>query len=671
MEGSIRRSRWRLAAACAIVPLAVVMLSGIVASQNTTRNAARPADPASAPASIGKLRGLPYDWSHHHLIFSRPASPEIEQRLKHDPRYRMQQARRGARTATVEQYMQSLDAIARQLAAPKRTNAGKKSKQLTGDWSVNIGSSATVGAARYPAKFSFNPIGNPDCTNDFVVFNTGKTGASSQASLLAFNKLYDTTCSGGPAVYWSYNTGGLVSNSVVLSADGTQIAFVHSSTTASLVILKWKALQGTSYSSPVSPDNSYSGSGGAASYASCRTTTASCQLTLTFSNMVNDSSSSPFYDYSGDILYVGDDSGKVHKFTGIFSGTPTEAGAPWPISIGNFILNSPVVDSGASPSTIVVSDRNGVNGGHVDYFALPSPSSTATPSIIKSASIGLGSVDLADSPIVDSSTGHIYEIVSTDKNGQSGAFVFSRGFSNNGSGTESSIGTGTASAGGVVQSLYAGDFDNRYYSSLNGTGNLYTCGNAGATLGLYQVPINSGSPAASKSSPAAIASSSSSSNKPCSPVTEVYNSTATGGPFDWIFLSVQALGAPATCAGGGCVMNFLVTAWQSQTAYLLNQEVLDSNLNIQKVTTAGTSGASNPAWTTSTTSDGSVVWTYQGAMAVNASRAEAGGTSGIILDNTSTTTGASQVYFSTLTNAACGTGGSGGCAVQASQAKLQ
>jgi len=28
-------------------------------------------------------------------------------------------------------------------------------------------------------------------------------------------------------------------------------------------------------------------------------------------------------------LYVGDDSGNVHKFTGTFSGTPAEAGAPW------------------------------------------------------------------------------------------------------------------------------------------------------------------------------------------------------------------------------------------------------------------------------------------------------------------------------------------------------
>ena len=49
-----------------------------------------------------------------------------------------------------------------------------------------------------------------------------------------------------------------------------------------------------------------------------------------------------------------------------------------------------------------------------------------------------------------------------------------------------------------------------------------------------------------------------------------------------------------------------------------------------------------------------------------------GGTSGTIIDNMSTTfSGASQVYFSTLINGTCATSGTnGGCAVQASQSTL-
>jgi hypothetical protein len=56
-----------------------------------------------------------------------------------------------------------------------------------------------------------------------------------------------------------------------------------------------------------------------------------------------------------------------------------------------------------------------------------------------------------------------------------------------------------------------------------------------------------------------------------------------------------------------------------------------------------------------------------------------GGTSGIIIDNTTNTTGASQVYFGLLGSQPCagnaGTGspgqGTGGCAVQASQSALR
>jgi len=47
----------------------------------------------------------------------------------------------------------------------------------------------------------------------------------------------------------------------------------------------------------------------------------------------------------------------------------------------------------------------------------------------------------------------------------------------------------------------------------------------------------------------------------------------------------------------------------------------------------------------------------------------AGGTSGIIIDNIATTpAGASEIYFSPLSNQSCTTsGGTGGCATQASQ----
>ncbi|MGC2367327.1 MAG: hypothetical protein WA555_20155 [Candidatus Sulfotelmatobacter sp.] len=95
------------------------------------------------------------------------------------------------------------------------------------------------------------------------------------------------------------------------------------------------------------------------------------------------------------------------------------------------------------------------------------------------------------------------------------------------------------------------------------------------------------------------------------------------------------------------------------------------------VTTAGPSGLTIPTFNSTaggTTTDGTVTWTNVGAIGTAALPA-AGGTSGIIIDNivgSGTLAGASQVYFSTLSDQTCATsGGSGGCAVQASQSALK
>jgi hypothetical protein len=56
----------------------------------------------------------------------------------------------------------------------------------------------------------------------------------------------------------------------------------------------------------------------------------------------------------------------------------------------------------------------------------------------------------------------------------------------------------------------------------------------------------------------------------------------------------------------------------------------------------------------------------------SATASETGGTSGIVVDNSSATVGASQVYFTPLSGQTCTTsGGLGGCAIQASQSLLQ
>ena len=104
-------------------------------------------------------------------------------------------------------------------------------------------------------------------------------------------------------------------------------------------------------------------------------------------------------------------------------------------------------------------------------------------------------------------------------------------------------------------------------------------------------------------------------------------------------------------------------------------KILDPVGNVQVLTTTGTTGPSQPAWNPTpglTTNDNTAVWTNVGALGTAALPA-AGGTSGIIVDNilaAINSSPGSQIYFSTLSDQVCGTSGTGGCAVQASQPGL-
>jgi hypothetical protein len=117
--------------------------------------------------------------------------------------------------------------------------------------------------------------------------------------------------------------------------------------------------------------------------------------------------------------------------------------------------------------------------------------------------------------------------------------------------------------------------------------------------------------------------------------------------------------------------------WLAAHPYARFFAITDSNGNVQVATVGGTSKAgTHPTWQTivnRTTADGTVTWRNVGLPATF-SFAAAGGTSGIIIDNTvptGTIAGASEVYFSTQSNQpTCGTSATVGCAVQASQAAL-
>jgi hypothetical protein len=192
------------------------------------------------------IKGVPTDWSHRHVVFSDPGT-EAEAikagthdrwlKIVNDPRYAIQQLQRqqpgqGPAGALVASLLAA--------APPSDDTPDKKRKHR--DWSMDLGTGSDA-PNTFPAKWSFSTT-TANCASDFVVFPTGTAGSSSQATIVAYNNLY-AGCGGTvPSLYWQYNTGTGSDNNLspVLSADGSQVAFVqYSGTISSLVVLKWAA----------------------------------------------------------------------------------------------------------------------------------------------------------------------------------------------------------------------------------------------------------------------------------------------------------------------------------------------------------------------------------------------------------------------------------------------
>lgn len=552
---------------------------------------------------------------------------------------------------------------------------------------------------------------------------SGGASTLTQASIVAYDNLYATTCTTGsvPSVYWAYDTGGTVTTSPIISYHGDQVAYVENvGTKASLVLLRWLPSTTATVGGPTLPTYQP-----AASYNGC---TAPCYTVLPLG--AADTNSSPFYDYWDDTMYVGDDSGRLHKFTTVLQGTPTEVTTNYPVQVSTYALNSPVYDVGSTD--VFLTDADAVLW-QVTTGATPATSSENLPNT--------GGNYASDGPLVDSSARKVYVFTSYDGTAEAvQEYPIPLAAAN----VTATFGTG----GSTANPAYAGTFDNAYFNSDNGspatpTGSLYVCGNNSTGYPtLYQLTISGGTLSTTVRTQATLTSASTT----CSPVSEVYNSGITPG-IDFIFLGVAASGVETQCGGIGCLTNFVVSNWQGNTAYTLGQGIIvpgtsanapgtvqkvtatagtgktgasaptfsatigssvtdtnstgnsvtwtcegpyvvtafqtshtyasnaiivDSNGNIERVTAGGggSSGTANPptgGWKTVglTTVSGSITFTNQGPGPI--ALTETGGASGIIIDNISTSTGASQLYFSTLSNNTC-SNGTGGCAVQASQA---
>jgi len=565
---------------------------------------------------------LPTDWSHQHLIFSRPATLEQAERVQQDPRY-WQQLRR--HTLAKQPEAETSDAFTSGLR-PIRVKIPLRdtNHELKPDWSEALGGGGTVGAGNYPAKYNFNNIGSASCS-DFVVYSTGLVPGAAKASIVAFDNLYAGCGATVPTVYWAYDTKGQILTSPVFSRDGKQVAFAQiAAAKASLVLLKWAASAAETITTPgvltaVSP----------ALYATCAAPPCMTALALTDAAVAaNDTNSSPFYDYTpaNDTAYLGDNSGWLHKFHPVFNAAPAEVKTGgWPVHVnpGSAVaaapLTNPVHDS--VTGNVFVEDK----GGFL-YWVSPAGAVTKSGQLDFSVEFD-GGPGFVQGPIVDSTLGIVYAFATSD--GSLGCPVGVGGFDCTvvyQTNTSFSAGdvppraiVGTSTAHGTVPNpLYIGAFDSSYENSGDPpTGNLYVCGNTGGPPTLYQVPITAGVFGTVLKGPAL----STAGTTACSPVTDIMNPNTSPGPTEWVFLSAQknAVSNLTGCAVavGGCIYNAKDTPWEPSTAYAVGQEVLDSHFQIQVVETAGTSNTTAPAWSATTagvTGDNSVVWLNQGPL---------------------------------------------------------
>jgi hypothetical protein len=669
---------------------------------------------------------LPTDWSHQHVIFSQPATAEIAKKLEQDPRYWQQLYRREwPLRLPSESVESSLDSIvpAGSLGWQESMGSGASSGATNYPAKFSfLGTTANCGNAAQP---------------DFITYNTGATGTATQASIVAYDNIYSGCTGTVPSVYWAYNTSAQVLTSPTYALDGTQVAFVQTSGgQASLVILRWAASTTETVGSPGTPTLESPASKYPGCTAPCM---VSFVLTNSSGTPANDTTSSVFYDYGSDIAYVGDSNGWLHKFTPVFFGTPAEVRIHgWPLEVnplnpnaladpvfdfvsgnvfigdaGGFvylvnpkapsviqsaqldhgvgITQGPIVDPSSKYLYVFASSdgttncTGGVACAAVYQLSTSFTSGTTGSKVTVGSSTMLGTnpnpmyLGAFDNSYITSttSTGNLYVCGNTGADPTLyrvpiAAAVF---------GTPSSIDNLTPAADTpacssitdiVNQNATGGPFE-RLYFGVENNGRPTACNGKGCAISFIDAPWQASTPYQVGQEILVLRTQN---NTLYVNVVTVAGTTAAAAPATWpAQVGAVTTSGSVTFLNQGATDVAQFSQWSKNHAYALHGRIVDSNGNVEVVSTAGTSGPAAPIWKTTAganTTDGTVTWVNAGVLP-SAALASAGGTSGIIIDNfVNTLAGASQVYFSTLSNQTCSTSGTtGGCAMQASQSTLK
>ena len=565
--------------------------------------------------------GYPQDWSSRHLVMAGEDGQDPLRAGSREPRH---------------VYNRVMREMARE-GERRHRHPPLRQKNIKVDWAVSL-ENGFVPANQFPAKYRFD-VSSESCTGDYVVFGlTVNTGT--QANLVGINNLYTEAtpkCNGGaPFVSFAYNTvthGGQIRTSPTISADGTKVAFVESTTGGSyfhVLVLPSPLPSGSSTAgtvrAPVTPP-------------SCTTpTTAGCMTTTAVFGGAN-TDSSPWIDYNTDIAYVGTDDGKLYKISPVFGGgAPTVAAdTNWPVTVwtsgSSKVLTDPIVDDTAS--RIFMGDAN----GYLYAISLTAPAK-ATSARVTIGWVGHGNgTGVVDPPIVvndpaNATTDQVFAFTGcSNVLGIGGAVSqIPANFTSSSSYTTVDMGSATGQGDCTGGNVHSGTFDNQFWINGTTSGHMLACGFVSGTTTnslvpsnpkMYMFPFDSNHLITSTGSTSFVVNNSK--GDECSPLTEFYNGTT-----DRMFFGVGS-------SSDGFIESSTLTS------------------------TASTPSCSSPPTSTCVTAPHAL-----------------GGTSGIVVDN-QLSNGGTNIYFSTI--AAGGVNGqnchvSGGattpfCAVKLTQSGLQ
>jgi hypothetical protein len=514
--------------------------------------------------------GRVVDWSSKHILYPQGASLRALALSERDPRAywnylriiaAVNAARMGASDAAEERLGDDSpwEAARRPTDRPPFRFHRKRYPNAQIDWSVPLGPAAGLAPNMFPAKFSFDVNAAPDCTKDFLVYTINTVPSATQANIAAFNNLYSGSaggtgiCGAGTATaLWAYQVSTVaLPTSPVISFDGTKVAFVDGANPAVFHVLTPVAGEGT-VAAPKTP-----------------TVSELVDLPLTSGT---DTNSPPFIDYYGDAAYVGTDNGLIYQITGVFRGTPTLSGAPWPFTAGSGILTGAVQDFGTDNLYVGSSD------GKIYGFTIAGASLTGSPLLVGDGSATGG---FTDPPVLDEVNGFLYAATGGNSGG-TGAVVVQTG-----TGSFSTVQTATIGTQDAAN-IHAGAFNDAYFSApmnMIGTSSewfFYVCGNTTDGIGtpvLYRLGFN-GSHQMNTTVNGTQVSLSGNPNEECSPLTEFKNGV------DHLFLSLTMLsvveafnissgtapftsGGPLTENGGtsGIVVDNVSAANQASSIY--------------------------------------------------------------------------------------------------------